>query len=71
MAKKSWAKGNNFCNNIGIYIFKTKSYFTLLIYVNPWYKWKSDKLTVVHYKREPKVSTFPAGDNKAQINRRA
>ena len=37
---------------------------------DPGYQWESDKLTVRHRKREPQVSPFPAGDHKAQINRR-
>ena len=32
-------------------------------------QWESDKLTVIHHKREPRGQ--PAGDHKAQINRRA
>ena len=34
------------------------------------YQWESNKLTARHYKREPRVSPFPAGDHKAHINRR-
>ena len=37
---------------------------------NPGFQWESDKLTVRHHKREPRVSLFPAGDHKAYINRR-
>ena len=37
---------------------------------DPGYQWKSDKLTVIHHKREPRGQSFQAGDHKAHINRR-
>ena len=38
---------------------------------DPGYQWESDKLTDLHHKREPRGQSFPAGDHKAQTNRRA
>ena len=37
---------------------------------DPGYQWESDKLTVIHYKREPRGQPFPSSDHKTQINRR-
>ena len=37
---------------------------------DPGYQWEIEIFTIRHYKREPKVSPFPAGDHKASINRR-
>ena len=34
------------------------------------YQWESDKLTVIHHKREPRGQPFPRGDHKAQMSRR-
>ena len=38
---------------------------------DPGYQWESDKLTVDTTNESQEVSPFPAGDHKAQINRRA
>ena len=38
---------------------------------DPGYQWESDKLTVRHNNESQEVSLFPAGDYKADINRRA
>ena len=38
---------------------------------DPGYQWESGKLIVRHHKESQEVSSFPAGDHKAQINRRA
>ena len=38
---------------------------------DPGYQWESDQLTVDTTNESQEVSPFPAGDHKAQINRRA
>ena len=37
---------------------------------DPGYQWESDKLTAVTTNESQEVSSFPAGDHKAHINRR-
>ena len=64
----SFQKGMTFCRSIYV---KTIMKLLAFIFEQPSYQWESDKLTEDTTNESQEVSPFPAGDQKAHINRRA